>query len=58
LSVDATHVTLIEVCVDPVTDTPVGVVGGVVSKHALVVAVNDDLPERLPAASIASTASV
>jgi hypothetical protein len=57
LSVDGTHETVIDVCVDPVTVRAVGVVGGVVSAHALVDAVSEVLAERLPAASYASTAS-
>jgi hypothetical protein len=58
LSVDAVHETEIDVCVEPVAARLVGVVGGVVSKHALVEALIDAFVDRLPAASTASTASV
>jgi hypothetical protein len=46
------------VCPAEETASPVGAVGGVVSGQALVLVVIVALPERLPAASTASTATV
>ena len=61
LSVDAPHETEIDVIVEPVFVSVPGVEGAAVSPppaQALVAAESDVFPERLPAASYASTASV
>jgi hypothetical protein len=58
LSLEALHETEIDVAVAPVADRPGGALGGVVSAHAVVVAVSVAGSERPPRTSTASTPRV